>query len=175
MKLLLGILLFFTVGTQAIFDFTKSSDLESWKIVDDRVMGGRSLGNFSLSPEGYGVFQGSVSLDNNGGFSSVRHTVNNMKVGDYKTIVLRVKGDGKNYQFRIKPNRYDYHSYITTFSTNTEWQEIEIPLASLYPSFRGRTLDMPNFSAEKIEELAILIGNKNPENFKLIIDKISLK
>jgi len=34
----------------------------------------------------------------------------------------------------------------------------------LYPSFRGRKLDLPNFSHDYIEEIVFLIGNKKPEN-----------
>ena len=61
-----------TMGAKTIFDFTKKSDIQSWRIVDDRVMGGRSQGEFSLNSKGHGVFEGNISLDNYGGFSSVR-------------------------------------------------------------------------------------------------------
>ena len=61
------------------------------------------------------------------------------------------------------------------FSTTGEWQKIEIPFQSLYPSFRGKKLDIPNFSEDFIEEIAFLIGNKRAEHFKLIIDKIEFK
>lgn len=162
-------------GSNTIFDFNERADLRYWQIVDDVVMGGRSNGQFSLNPEGHGLFHGAVSLENNGGFSSVRYSFNRIDVRDKKSIVLRVKGDGKSYQFRIKDDRYNYYSYITTFTTNKEWQEIEVPLNSLYPAFRGRELNMANFSKDSIEELAILIGNKRPEEFMLLIDHISLK
>ncbi|MFN4198010.1 MAG: CIA30 family protein, partial [Flavobacterium sp.] len=52
---------------------------------------------------------------------------------------------------------------------------IEIPLNRMYPSFRGRTLNLPNFEANTIEEIAFLIGNKKNESFTLLIDKIELK
>jgi hypothetical protein len=45
----------------------------------------------------------------------------------------------------------------------------------MYPSFRGRKLDKPNFSEDYIEEIAFLIGNKSEEKFQLLIDKIELK
>ena len=56
-----------------LFDFSTESDLNNWQVVDDVVMGGRSDGQFSLNEQGHGVFEGRVSLENNGGFSSVRH------------------------------------------------------------------------------------------------------
>ena len=90
-------------------------------------------------------------------------------------IIIKLRGDGKKYQFRIKSNSGDYYSYIAPFLTSGEWQEIEIPIKDMYPSFRGRRLDQPNFSNNYIEELTFLIGNKKQEKFKLLIDKIELK
>ena len=157
-----------------IFDFNHDSDLNNWIIVDDVVMGGKSAGSLGLDPLGYGVFQGLISLDNNGGFSSVRYRFNRRVISNYTKISLKIKGDRKNYQFRIKSNSDDYYSYISTFSTTGEWQYVEIPLNTMYPAFRGRTIDKPNFSEGYIEEIAFLIGNKNEESFKLLIDKIEL-
>ncbi len=74
MKYLLAtLILLLTMDTLTLFDFEKNADIQNWRVVDDVVMGGRSSGSFSLSPEGYGVFAGRVSLENNGGFSSVRY------------------------------------------------------------------------------------------------------
>lgn len=163
------------MDTLTIFDFEKNADIRNWRTVDDVVMGGRSSGSFSLSPEGHGVFEGWVSLENNGGFSSVRYGFEKTPIKGCSKIIIRLKGDGKNYQFRIKQDSDTYYSYIFPFTTSGEWQEIKIPLATMYPSFRGRKLDLPNFSHSTIEELAFLIGNKKPQNFKLLIDSIELK
>jgi len=158
-----------------IFEFTQNSDISSWRVVDDVVMGGRSSGSFELSKDGHGVFSGEVSLENNGGFSSVRHSFNKMEVESASKVILRLKGDGKDYQFRVKHDANDAHSYITTFQTTGDWETIEIPLKELYPSFRGRTLDMPNFNHDSMEQIAFLIANKRAESFELLIDKIELK
>ncbi len=169
------IIMFASLSSQIIFDFNPDSDLKNWLVVDDVVMGGRSSGSLVLSPEGYGVFKGNVSLENNGGFSSVRHRFERMSVKGFSKIVLKVKGDGKKYQFRLKANSRDYYSYISYFSTNGDWQEIQIPLKDMYPTFRGRKLEQPNFSGEYIEEIAFLIGNKSEEEFQLLIDTIALR
>ena len=163
------------MNSHIIFDFNQKAIIKDWVIVDDGVMGGKSAGSFSLNEQGHGVFEGSVSLENNGGFSSLRYSSERILVQDFTTIALKIKGDGKNYQFRIKSNTGDYYSYITTFSTSGEWQEIQIDLKDMYPSFRGRKLDQANFEKEYIEQLAFLIGNKKEEKFKLLIDKIELK
>ena len=162
-------------NTIKIFNFNKNSNIYSWRVVDDNVMGGKSSSNITLSEDGYGVFSGTVSLENNGGFSSVRHIFNPLEVTNQNKIYLKIKGDGKDYQLRIKDNSKNYYSYIKTFSTSGVWQEIEIPLKEMYPSFRGRKLNSPNFSQNSIEEIVFLIGNKKNETFQLIIDKIELK
>ena len=173
--LICSMVLVSSLFSHIIFDFNKNSSISNWVVVDDVVMGGRSNGNFQLNKEGKGVFSGKVSLDNNGGFSSVRHGFNKLNIEKFKSIVLKIKGDGKKYQFRIKHKSSDYASYITSFSSSGEWQEIEIPLNSMYPSFRGRKLDEPNFFHKHIEEVTFLIANKKNEDFMLLIDKIELR
>lgn len=168
-------LLVMAMGTQVIFDFNSGSDTQGWRTVDDDVMGGRSSSDFTISEDGYGLFEGSVSLENNGGFSSLRYRFNKTQIDKNGKVVLKVKGDGKKYQFRIKKSSSDYHSYIHNFETSGEWEEIEIPLNVFYPSFRGMKLDIPNFAHNDIEEIGLLIGNKKAEKFSLLIDKIEIK
>lgn len=157
-----------------LFNFSKGASIKNWRIVNDNVMGGISTATFNLSKEGHGLFQGKVSTENNGGFASVRYTMEEIKVEKLNTIRLKLKGDGKNYQFRIKNKTSDYFSYITTFSTSGEWQVIELKLKDFYASFRGRKLEIPNFDKNEIGQAAILIANGKNEAFKLEIDKIEV-
>jgi hypothetical protein len=90
-------------------------------------------------------------------------------------VIIRLKGDGNRYQFRAKTSSYDRHSYIQYFETNGEWQEIEIALNEMYPTFRGMKLRMPNFPGEEVSEIAFLIGNKKEQEFQLTIDYIQLQ
>lgn len=158
-----------------LFDFNPNSDLSNWYVVDDGVMGGLSAGNLGLDENGHAVYSGAVSLENYGGFSSIRHVFRTLDVRSFDKIKLRIKGDGKQYQFRAKTNRYDRQSYIQYFTTTGEWQTIEIQLSDLYPTFRGRKLRMANYPAGTMEEIAILIGNKKAESFRLVVDKIELQ
>lgn len=158
-----------------VFNFKKDATTQDWKIVDDVVMGGKSEGSFALNSEGQGVFRGSISLKNNGGFSSVRHSFESITTDGFSKIVLRVHGDGKQYQFSIKASAKDAYSYIIPFKTTGGWEDIIIELAEMYPSFRGRKLDKPNFSAKPFEEIGILFGNKKEEEFRLVIEKVELR
>ena len=168
-------LVFMTLKTsKIIFDFNKNSNIKEWRIVNDGVMGGLSVGSFTLSPDGHGLLEGEISLENNGGFTSVRHRFDKLQVTAYSYISIHLKGDGKKCQFRVKDDSSTNYSYINTFATSGEWEEIRVSPKDMYPSFRGRKLDLPNFSKEYIEEIVFLIGNKRTENFQLLIDKITL-
>lgn len=158
-----------------LFDFTKTSDISNWSVVNDAVMGGVSNGSFSINENGHGIFEGTIRLENNGCFSSIRYAMGKTIISGKTTVIIRLKGDGKTYQFRVKENSDDQHSYVTKFQTSGDWETIEIPLNTLYPRFRGKTLDKKNFSANQIEELGFLIGNKKKETFQLELDYMILK
>lgn len=158
-----------------IFDFNLKSDLVNWKVVNDAVMGGISESKFYLNTNGIGTFEGKVSLENNGGFCAVKYVFEPLILKSTSYFFIRLKGDGKQYQFRVKTNKNDSHSYVFPFQTTTDWQTIEIPITKLYPAFRGRKLDLPNYDGSNLEEIAFLIGNKKEETFRLLIDSIEVK
>jgi len=164
-----------TNQSMTTFNFNKSSTINNWQVVNDGVMGGRSSGSFNLDEDGHGVFKGEISLENNGGFSSVRYRFEEINTKQYSKILLSIKGDGKTYQFRIKERTTDSHSYITSFQTSKEWETISLNLVDLYPSFRGQKLNKPNYEKAGIEGIAFLIANKKAEEFKLEIDYIKLE
>jgi NADH dehydrogenase [ubiquinone] 1 alpha subcomplex assembly factor 1 len=168
-------IVFMMTQTTTLYDFTTKSAANDWTLVNDGVMGGLSFGTFTINTSGHGVFSGKVSLENNGGFTSIRHRFSPVAATSKSQIVLRVKGDGKNYQFRIKDQSSAYYSYITTFPTTGEWETIIINLNTLYPSFRGRRLEAPNFNSASFEEIVFLIANKKNESFQLLLDRIVLQ
>lgn len=174
-KLIILLIISIAIETMILFDFNTKSDISNWVIVDDVVMGGKSNGSFQLNKEGNGVFSGKVSLENNGGFSSLRYSFMEKNVKGHTKAILKIKGDGKAYQFRLKSNSTDRHSYISTFQTTVEWQTIEIKLKDMYPAFRGNKLNFPNYPINILEEIAFLIGNKKEESFQLEIDSIILE
>ncbi len=149
----------------------KNVNNNKWHIVNDDVMGGVSKGNISYINNTL-IFKGEISLDNNGGFSSIRKYPKNILVNKNNKIVLTLKGDGKTYYLRVKSNINDYYSYTIPFKTTNNWQIITLQLADFYPTFRGRKLNMDNFNKTTIQEIGFLIGNKKNEEFKIEIREI---
>ena len=116
--------LFLTIAMLAsyttLFDFTTDANMDRWAVINDGVMGGLSKGKLEVTTEGHGRFSGTVSLENYGGFTSIRCAVADIAVNEGSKIQLRIKGDGKDYQFRVKHKARDYQSYITTIPTTGE-------------------------------------------------------
>ena len=157
-----------------IFDFNTTENTNLWRIVNDDVMGGKSTSMMSLINK-TGVFQGEVSLENNGGFAMTQLDCKLIGVNNFQKLVIDIKGDGRTYQFRIKENRYSRYSYVQNFKTSGKEETIVFYLKDFAPQFRGVKLGMANFEKDVIEQVAILIGDKKNEKFELQINKITLK
>ncbi|RLN08825.1 uncharacterized protein C2845_PM11G19840 [Panicum miliaceum] len=140
-----------------------------WGALDDVVMGGVSESTFQILPTGSetggptGLFKGTVSTSNNGGFTSIR--TKNFTVPEdlsaYDGIELRVKGDGRRYKLIIRTSyEWDTVGYTESFDTTKgEWQSVKIPFASLKPIFRARTMtDAPPFDASNITSLQLMFS-----------------
>ena len=156
-------------------NFSTSDEINRWEVVNDGVMGGKSSGNIELKDDTYGYFHGHVSLRNNGGFTSIRKPLNKTNIKGLKVAKLRIKGDGKSYQFRVKSERKDRHVYKYEFETTGEWETISISLKEMTPTYRGYTPDLPNYQAETLAQIGLLIANKKAENFSLLIENIALE
>lgn len=158
-----------------IYTFSDQTNIKEWSIVNDGVMGGISKSSLLLTDAGHGQFSGHVSLANNGGFASIQLNTTIKLAEEKKFIVLRVKGDGKSYEFRLKGENSQSESYVHKFSTSGDWEIIKLKISEFYPQFRGRKLNIPNFNFKNIEQLSFLISNKQEEDFKLLIDWIGLE
>lgn len=158
-----------------MYTFTPQTNIRDWRIVNDGVMGGISRSSMVLTDAGHGRFSGQVSTANNGGFASVQLTKAIGRPKDKAFVVLRLKGDGKRYEFRLKNRIRQYESYVHTFPTSGEWETIRLPIAGFYPEFRGRRLNGSNFNFDRIEQMSFFIANGRSENFELLIDWIGLE
>ncbi len=158
-----------------IFDFPANGAARGWQVEDDVVMGGRSRGAFGVNPRGNGVFSGEVSLENNGGFSSVQYFFGPVDIRGYTTAVIRLKGDGRNYRFLVEATEKAGHYYVHEFQTSGAWQTVEIPLRGMYPERRGDRLDIPDFPAETLAQIRFLIANGKAESFRLEVERVALK
>ena len=158
-----------------VTDFASSVEADRWRTVNDTVMGGISQSQFSVTPAETGLFSGSLSLENNGGFSSIRRDVSDIDLSNATEISLRVKGDGRLYQLRLKMNSSTQApSYRAEFETQPgEWLTVTLPLSNFEPVNRGRIVeDEPSLLPEEVVEVGLMLADKQSGEFALEIDWI---
>lgn len=163
---------------EKLIQFEGNASEPKWIAVNDGVMGGLSRGGPQLK-DGSLHFTGTLSLENNGGFSSVRTEKASYDFSGKTALVMRVKGDGRKYQLRLATDtRFNGSaiSYGAEFATEKDqWIEVKVPFETLSPSWRGRKLDGPPLDWSKIEELGLLIGDKKAGPFEMEVDWIAVE
>lgn len=162
-------------GEIILFDFNSSETSGRWYTVNDDVMGGISKSNVRLNDDGTATFRGQVSLENNGGFASIRAVIENSFENDYKGVMLYVKGDGKIYSVRFRTNKsFDGYAYQAKIKTEQDkWMEFKLPFKDFIPTYRGYTLrDKPALESKDISQIGIMIADKQSGSFETDIDWI---
>jgi len=152
-----------------LFDFQTATNTAAWQVVNDDVMGGASTSSIRLT-NGAAVFQGEVSLENNGGFASVRTMPARFDLDDASEFLLRLRGDGRRYKFTVRTEAgFDTPIYQCAFTTKRgEWEEHRLPFKDFVPTFRGRVLtNAPPLDPAGIVSVGFLISDKQEGPFKL--------
>lgn len=154
---------------RVLFDSSNRASASVWQIVNDGVMGGLSTSNFSVT-NGVAVFRGKVSLENYGGFASVRSSPAPQNLAELDAFVVRVRGDGRRYKFTVRTDAgFDTPIYQCAFTAkNGEWQEYRLPFKDFVPTFRGRVLtNEPPLDPAKVVSMGFLISDQQEGPFKL--------
>ena len=161
---------------RVLFTFDQPESAKPWQTVNDGVMGGRSVGRFRINDEKKMEFFGTLSLENNGGFASVRARSGNLALKKDDVIVARVKGDGREYKFNVYAQRnLGGYSYRQSFKTEKgKWIEVELPVNKFVTTWRGRTFPNENLDPGKVTGLGFLLGDKKPGPFKLEVEWIKV-
>lgn len=151
--------------------FDNPNEQQRWYAVDDGVMGGVSQSTFSVT-DNEGRFHGEVSLENGGGFASVRREPNGFEptLADAHGIALTVRGDGRTYQLRLKSASLgDASAYRVKFTPNQEaWETLHFPWSAFEAVRRGTVLnDAPAITPSDIHQLGFLIADRTAGSFCL--------
>ncbi len=160
--------------TITLFDFAKPESARDWWVVNDGVMGGISESSIVLE-EGRALFSGTLSLENNGGFASVRTRLRGQDLVGSNGFLLRVRGDGRSYKLRVRTHRsYDGIAYSADFTTDAgAWQTVQIATDRFRPTFRGRTVvGAPPLTMAEVRQLGFMVSDKQEGAFQLEIDWI---
>lgn len=158
-----------------ILDFTDAPTVSNWEAIDDRIMGGCSQSQPECIDNVGLRFSGTVSLENNGGFASIRSNSDNADLGQYTGLALRLRGDGKSYKLSLRTDHfYDGVSYQTTFATEKDsWQEICLPFEAFIPTHHGIKLStVAPLDLTSIISFGLFISDRQEGPFQLDISWI---
>jgi monofunctional biosynthetic peptidoglycan transglycosylase len=161
-----------TATNKTLFDFETATHSPAWEVVNDGVMGGVSTSQFQVLTNGGAVFSGTVRLENNGGFASVRSASVRENLAGLSAFVLRVRGDGRRYKFSVRTGAgFDTPLYQCSFTTKQgEWEEHRLACSDFIPTFRGRVLTgEPPLNPAKVNSVGLLISDKQAGPFRLEI------
>lgn len=160
-----------------LFDFTDPRAAAAWLAIDDRVMGGISLSTLRHDPAGHAVFEGTVSLERNGGFASVRSSPGERGLPGAASCLIELRGDNKQFKLSLlTDNGFDSLNYQSSFAPKgTDWQTLHLPLADFRASFRGREVsDAPALAPARIRQVGLMIAARQAGPFELQLRRICL-
>ena len=164
-----------TDAAATTFAFSDLTVFPQTGIVNDSVMGGVSVS--SLQTEGdFNRFSGKVSLDYNGGFASVRFLLAK-PLPNLNKVSLRVKGDGRMYQFRFRMGgTWQSVAYSVNFQTiNDTWQIFDFQTIDFKPVWRGQAVsNAPPLTLDQVQQVALFIADKQAGDFSILIDSLTL-
>jgi monofunctional biosynthetic peptidoglycan transglycosylase len=166
-----------SAADKVLFAFDAAGDSRPWSATNDGVMGGVSEGGSEITDEGLLRFGGNVSLENNGGFSSIRSAEVERDLSAYDGVLIRVRGDGKRYAMNIRTDvQFRAGSYRVKFDTEAgEWREIFLPFSDFRATSFGVELrDAPPLDTRKIRSFGFLISDKQAGPFTLDVDWIKV-
>jgi NADH dehydrogenase [ubiquinone] 1 alpha subcomplex assembly factor 1 len=161
-----------TATNKPLFDFQAATNSPPWEVVNDDVMGGISTSQFQVLTNGCAVFSGVVSLENNGGFASVRSSPVRENLSGCDSFVIRVRGDGRRYKFTVRTGPgLDTPLYQLAFTTKPgAWEEHRLAFEDFVPTFRGRVLTgAPPLDPASVTSAGFLIADKQAGAFRLEI------
>ena len=160
---------------RVIFEFGSGERRGDWLSVNDDVMGGVSKGTFSFGEDGVMEFRGELSLENNGGFASIRSQAESYDLSGFDGLLLRVRGDGHLYSCNIRtdPN-LEWSSYQAPFqTTDGKWEEIPLRFRDFAATSFGTALpDAPALDMSSIRSIGFSIAEKQAGPFAMDLRRV---
>ena len=118
-------------------------------------------------------FWGSLSMENNGGFSTIRTEVAAGSFAGAKGVHVKVKGDGRQYKFMaMKEGKGRYQIDLDTIAG--EETDVQIHFEDMEYWYWGWKKDnMPALGGDDVVAVGFMIADKNETPFELEIMTVS--
>ena len=159
--------------------WTKPADASAWYVVNDTVMGGVSSSRVRPHESKGLVFEGNLSLQNNGGFASTRTEAIPSDWSTATALQFTVVGDGRSYIATVRtPSRELRRIYYRQpFDTKAgEEVTVTLPLDGFAAyTFGRRVSGAPSLLdlRSRVGSLGVMLADKKEGPFSLHIAQIS--
>lgn len=161
-----------------LLDFDDDTEAALFTPVNDAVMGGLSWSRFEQAGPGVARFAGDVSLENFGGFASVRTPPRSWGTAEAVAFVLRVRGDGHTYKLTVRTDDgFDGVQHQCRFDPPAgKWAEVRLPVAGFVATFRGRPVPGARpLDPGRVRALGFMISDRQAGPFELLVDWIAVE
>ena len=159
-----------------LFDFSDPAAVTEWKAIDDRVRGGVSSSRLRHDPAGHAIFEGTVSLERNGGFASIRSAPARRGKSGAQSCFIEARSTGKHFKLNLlTDDAFDSINYQATFTPDAHWQTLQLRLATFRATFRGREVPgAPALDPARIRQVGLMIAGRQAGAFALEVRRIGL-
>lgn len=171
MKTIIALLLMTTLASSMRIDFGEKST-NNWYVLNDGVMGGLSTGKAAFTKSAL-VLKGTVSLENNGGFASVKSPFEATNLADYKTVTVRYRSAGQTMALTFETSERWYDpTYKAMLPTSKDWSTATFELKDFqqYKIGRASGATMSNQNQEDVIRMGFMTADKKAGDFMLEVD-----
>jgi NADH dehydrogenase [ubiquinone] 1 alpha subcomplex assembly factor 1 len=162
---------------QVLLNFEDSKSIRNLRTINDSVMGGRSVGRYRLTDKKMLEFYGRLSLENNGGFASIRLPSGNLNLKKGDILILRLRGDGRTYNMNLYAQQnLGGISFRQSFKTlPNKLIEVKLPIDKFIATWRGRAFPKQKLTPGDVTGLGFFLGDKKEGEFNLQLESISVQ
>lgn len=172
---LLMCLLFSEIREPLEIDFGLEKGGSNWGVTNDTVMGGRSRGRARLTEDAVS-YAGRISLENNGGFSSLKSGYERLDLSGFEYLEMRVKSQGARFAFTLEMSTRFYLPYYKhAVETKTDdWEVIKIKMTDfkLYRMSRSNGQRLTKEDASSLIRIGFISDDKREIDFEMEVDYI---
>ena len=154
-----------------LFTFDRADEAAGY-VVNDGVMGGRSLGGVAVEA-GTLRFTGTL-VTQGGGFTSVRARRAVDLTGE-DGLELRVRGSGRPFEVELDDGQRRFGRTVSRRApvpTTAEWTVVRVPFSALRNSIFGQPVNAPPIDLTRIQSVGLYMLDGRDGPFRVEVDYI---
>ncbi len=176
MKAFLIFLLSLTISDLTLNFGSGQNQVNNWVLISDNIMGGISKSKLEYTQNTM-ILTGNISLDNFGGFASVKTEFGKYDISQFKGIKIKFKSTNQKFAFTLEDSKNwtfpNFKGAFTSTKPNT-WEEKII----LFKDFKEYQIGEPTgeklleSNLKKIVRMGIITTEKKEGPFTIEVDYI---